>query len=214
MANPFIVRWLSQIFGKQGVAKKKRLIVGLGNPGPEYAATRHNIGFMVADNIAEKAKIEIDVHKWNAMSGWGSWRNHAFGIAKPMTYMNLSGDSLGLLLRKNKIDVQDLMVVVDDVHLPFGTIRIRAKGGSGGHNGIESIINEVGSSSFVRMRCGVGNDFHVGGQSDYVLSEFAESEQEQLAEFIDRASKAALTFIASGVNVAMNRFNKKEEKPN
>lgn len=196
------------------MAKKRRLLVGLGNPGPEYSHTRHNVGFLVIDEVARIARIELDTHKWNAMSGWGSYRSSSFGAAKPMTFMNLSGDAVGPMLRKNHIDVRDLLVIVDDVHLPFGTIRIRPKGGSGGHNGLESLIDELGGGHFARLRIGVGGEYQTGGQSDYVLSDFSAEEKEKLPEVIERAAKASLTFITNGVNVAMNRYNKREEESN
>ncbi len=199
--------WLRSLLGNPNVGKQSRLIIGLGNPGAEYVDTRHNIGFRIADEVARKARISIDLHKWNAWSGWGSYRSRRVGVAKPDTFMNLSGEAIAKIVRKNDIDLKDVLVILDDVHLPFGTVRIRPKGGSGGHNGLESIIDEIGHGSFARLRFGIGGDFERGDQSDYVLGNFSDDEEKELAALIDAAAKAALTFVASGVSVAMNRYN-------
>lgn len=185
----------------------KRLIVGLGNPGPEYASTRHNVGFMVADRVAERARINVRKGRDDALSGWGRWRGRELGVAKPQTWMNRSGLSVDAMVRRWKLDLSDLLIVVDDIHLPLGTIRVRPGGGTGGHNGLEDIIDWLDSNEFPRLRIGIGGEFDRGGQSDYVLSPFESSEEEVIAAAIDRSVDACLTFITDGVQVAMNRFN-------
>lgn len=185
----------------------KRLIVGLGNPGPEYASTRHNVGFMVADRVAERARVDARKGRDEALSGWGRWRGHDIGIAKPQTYMNRSGLSVEAMVRRWKLDLDDLLVVVDDVHIPLGTLRIRPGGGTGGHNGLQDISDWLDSDEFPRLRFGIGGEFEKGGQSDYVLSPFDPSEEEVVRAAVDRAADACLAFVTDGVQVAMNRFN-------
>ncbi len=185
----------------------KRLIVGLGNPGAEYAATRHNVGFMVADRVAERARIDVRKGKDEALSGWGRWRGHEAGVAKPQTWMNRSGLSVEAMVRRWKLDLADILVVVDDIHLPLGTIRIRPSGGTGGHNGLEDISDWLDSNEYPRLRVGIGGEFDPGGQSDYVLSPFEPSEEEVVRATVDRAADACLAFLVDGVNVAMNRYN-------
>ncbi len=185
----------------------KRLIVGLGNPGPEYAATRHNVGFMVADRVAERARIDVRKGRDEALSGWGRWRGHELGVAKPQTWMNRSGLSVEAMVRRWRLDLADLLVVVDDIHLPLGTLRIRPGGGAGGHNGLEDISDWLDTGDFPRLRIGIGGEFDRGGQSDYVLSAFEPSETETLRGVMDRAVDACLTYAVDGLQVAMNRFN-------
>ncbi len=187
----------------------KRLLVGLGNPGSEYAETRHNVGFMVIDALAKRARTEVTRQRDEMLFGWGKWRGREIGLAKPQTYMNRSGTALELFLRRYKVDPSELLVIVDDIHLPLGKLRIRPKGGSGGHNGIQDIIDWLDTDEFARLRIGVGSEFQEGRQSDHVLSPFEESEQELLADVMKRAENAALTFVVDGVNTAMNRFNTK-----
>ncbi len=140
------------------------------------------------------------------MFGWGKWRGRELGLAKPQTYMNRSGLALEALVRRYKLGPSEILVVVDDIHLPMGTLRIRPQGGSGGHNGLQDIIDWLDTTEFARMRVGVGKDFAEGRQSDYVLAPFDEGEQEILEGVIKRAVNASLTFVADGVQLAMRRF--------
>lgn len=189
------------------MARSIRLIVGLGNPGAEYEQTRHNIGFRVADAVASRARTEFDSHIANASVAEGRWRSRPFAVAKPLTFMNLSGRALKPLLRRFASKPSEALVIVDDINIPLGTVRIRPKGGDGGHNGLADIIEHLGTDAFPRMRIGVGKDFRTGDQSDYVLSPFDDEEFDVVEEMVDRATKAALTFVTDGVQTAMNRYN-------
>lgn len=184
-----------------------RLLVGLGNVGAEYDGTRHNIGFEIVDRIVAKARTSLDTHKDNAMSGSGRYQSRSFIVAKPLLYMNRSGGVVRKLLNRHNIPNESLLIIVDDLNIPFGTVRLRGKGGAGGHNGIQDIIDELGTDEFARLRIGVGNDFDRGNQVDHVLSTFSAEENEQLDDIIEHAAKAALTFVSKGLSTAMNRFN-------
>lgn len=187
---------------------KTFLIVGLGNPGSEYEGTRHNVGFDVVDAISAQTKIPVDDFGSNALSGFGSWRSRSIGLAKPTTFVNLSGSAVKSLLNKKRIPASQLLVVVDDLNLPVGKIRIRAKGGDGGHNGLTDIINRLGRSDFARLRVGIGSDFSRGRQADYVLSPFVGDEKTLIDEAIVKARDAALHFVRFGLSDAMNRHNR------
>ena len=185
----------------------KRLIVGLGNPGVEYERTRHNVGFMIADAVATRVRLDMRRERDQARSGWGRWRGHEIGVAKPQTFMNRSGLSVEALLRRYSLKPADMLVVVDDIHLPLGRLRLRPSGGSGGHNGLQDIIDWIDTDAFPRMRVGIGREFGEGEQADYVLSPFDDSETETVTELVDRGMQAALTFVTDNLQTAMNRFN-------
>lgn len=189
------------------MAASQRIIIGLGNPGPEYADTRHNIGYRVADAVAGRARFALDQHFASAEAGEGRWKSRPFIVAKPLTYMNRSGETARALLRRTKSTAAEMLVVVDDIHLPLGTIRIRRGGGTGGHNGLEDIADRLGTTDFPRLRIGVGSDFNRGGQSDYVLSPFEPDEQELVDQVVKRSAEAALCFVAEGLQTTMNRHN-------
>lgn len=189
------------------MASPKRLIIGLGNPGAEYEPSRHNVGFRVVDSLAEKTGTQMKV-KGQSILGWGRWRGRPVGLAKPTTYMNRSGLAVEELVRKNRIVPADLLVVVDDINLPTGKVRLRERGGTGGHNGIEDIIDWLGSDAFPRLRIGIGNDFSRGQQADYVLSPFADEEIAVISEAIVQARDGALTWLTDGIVTAMNRFSR------
>ncbi|MCH8276760.1 MAG: aminoacyl-tRNA hydrolase [Bacteroidetes bacterium] len=189
------------------MASPKRLIIGLGNPGDEYDQTRHNVGFMVVDALAEKTGTVLKT-KGQAILGAGRWRSRPLVLAKPTTYMNRSGLAVQALMQNLKMEPVDLLVVVDDIHLPTGKIRLRDKGGTGGHNGLEDIIDWLGTDCFPRVRVGIGNEFTRGNQSDYVLSPFSEDEQTAIDTAIEHARDAALTFVTDGMITAMNRFSR------
>lgn len=186
----------------------KYLVVGLGNIGAEYAETRHNIGFKVLDALAEASDISF-------MSGrYGStaelrWRGRSVTLLKPSTYMNLSGKAVRYWLDTLKIDRSNLLVVVDDIALPFGELRIRPKGSAGGHNGLKNIAELLGTEDYARMRFGVGGDFACGHQVDYVLGEWTAEEREKLPERLKVFGEAILSFVSVGTERTMNAFNKK-----
>lgn len=188
------------------MASSLRLIVGLGNPGSEYAGHRHNVGFMVADAIASRSRIEMRI-KGQSYVGWGRWRGHSLGVARPKTFMNRSGEAVAELVRRHPLSPADILVIVDDINLELGRIRIRERGGAGGHNGIQDIIDSLDSDAFSRIRIGVGKEFARGRQADYVLSDFDDEEMASIEPAIERARDAALTFVSDGLTTAMNRFN-------
>ncbi len=196
------------------MAKAKRLIVGLGNPGPEYDGTRHNIGFDVARAIAARTRIDIELLPGNSLGGWGSWRARAFGVAMPQTYMNLSGESVKALVRAHNLEPADVLVIVDDLALDPGILRLRPGGSDGGHNGLKSLNALLKTEQYPRLRVGIGKDFPRGRQADYVLDPFTPEQQALVDQAIPVAVKQALTWIVDGAQTAMNRFNKwRPEEP-
>lgn len=191
------------------MASGKRLIVGLGNPGPEYERTRHNVGFWVADAVAEKARAAFAHEKGNALVAWGRVRGRSVGIAKPQTFMNRSGAAVRNLVGRYGLDLDQVLVVYDDLNLPLGALRLRPGGSAGGHNGVQDIVDELGSDAFPRLRFGIGSDFPRGGQVDYVLSPFEDAAQPLVEEAVSLARDAAITFVCDGLTTAMNRYNRK-----
>lgn len=189
------------------MAKSKRLIIGLGNPGSEYEGTRHNIGYAVIDALADKIRITFEHAKGDVLLGWGRIRTLPVGLAKPLTFMNRSGSAVRTLLAHHDLEPRDMLVVVDDVNLPVGKLRIREGGSTGGHNGLQDITDRLGHGNFPRLRFGIGSDFSRGRQAEYVLSPFTESERPIVEEALLRACDAAVTFVTDGVVTAMNRFN-------
>lgn len=190
------------------------MVVGLGNPGREYRETRHNIGFMVVDTFASRHGIPMSKVQNKAILGIGRFADRKIILVKPQTYMNLSGQAVSALVRFYKIPINNMIVVNDDVDLPFGTIRMRPGGGSAGQKGINSVIEHLGSQDFPRLRMGVGRP---PGQMDpaaYVLQPFHKNEKEILSEFLDRAAEALDCFIELGLDTAMNRFNTNNKESN
>jgi len=189
-----------------------KLIVGLGNPGAQYKGTRHNIGFAVLDEIARRASVGFESAPAEALIA--KWRrpDDAALLAKPLTFMNLSGPAVVGLLQFYKIELPEMFVIVDDVNLELGRLRARAAGSAGGHNGLKSIIEALGSDAFARMRIGVGGGEPRRDLSGHVLGRFAPDEEPIIAEAVSRSVEAAELFIAEGINPVMNRFNRKEEK--
>jgi peptidyl-tRNA hydrolase, PTH1 family len=164
---------------------------------------------MVIDALAARARTEVSRKRDEMLFGWGKWRGQELGLAMPQTFMNRSGTALERFLRSYKLDPSEILVIVDDIHLPLGKIRLRPKGGAGGHNGIQDIIDWLDTNDFARLRIGVGKEFTEGSQSDFVLSPFDEEEQVVLADVIKQSMNAALTFVSDDINLAMNRFNTK-----
>lgn len=181
------------------------IIAGLGNPGREYENTRHNAGFAVLDNLAHKNNISINKLRFKALCGEGLIGSERVLLLKPQTYMNLSGESLLDAVRFYKVDVDNVIVVVDDVDLPLGRIRIRPSGSDGGHNGMKSIISLLGSGAFPRLRVGIGHPEY--DMVDYVLGKFAGDERKVMDEMIDVSSDAAAYIVENGIISAMNRYN-------
>ena len=186
----------------------KYLIVGLGNIGPEYAETRHNIGFMVLDYLAGKyeGKFEIGRHAFTTEI---KTKGRTFVLVKPTTYMNLSGKAVSHHLNANKLPVEQMLVITDDIAIPFGKIRMRVKGSAGGHNGLKHIEQTLGHNNYPRLRFGVGDEFHKGKQVDYVLSNFSNEEEAELQTLIEKAADAIIAFGTIGLERAMNQYNTK-----
>jgi PTH1 family peptidyl-tRNA hydrolase len=185
------------------------LIVGLGNPGRNYQGTRHNVGFEVLDLLAVRHRLEWESAPAEALIA--KWRAAATLAAKPLTYMNLSGSATGALLRFYKIDVVDLLVIVDDTNLELGRLRARPSGSAGGHNGLKSIIAALGTEDFARLRVGVGRGDARRDLADHVLAKFDPQERTDVAEAVGRAADAAELFVIEGIGPVMNRFNRKED---
>lgn len=187
-----------------------KLIVGLGNPGIEYQFTPHNIGFLAIDRIAEQCGVMVDNRHCKALTARARIGKEEVLLAKPETYMNLSGLSVQELVRKYEVDpADDLLVVYDELDLPLGTIRIRQRGSSAGHNGMQSIINSVGTQEISRIRLGIAPDHPVKDGARYVLAQFKKSQLVILDELLDTAAQAATMIVNEGIAPAMNRFNRK-----
>lgn len=182
-----------------------KLIIGLGNPGREYQGTRHNIGFATADILAQRQGIQIKSRRNQALVGEGEIAGEKIILAKPLTFMNLSGQAVSGLVRRCKLDIADIIVVCDDANLPLGRLRIRAGGSAGGHNGLKSIIHHLGTDDFARIRIGIGSPR--GDMVDHVLSRFRRSEREDVHQALNKAADAVETYLSFGIKEAMNRFN-------
>lgn len=183
------------------------LIVGLGNPGRRYAQTRHNIGFMVVDALAEREKEAFRTGRGDYLLCRLKVAGREVLLQKPLTFMNLSGDAVRHALHFFKLTAAELLIIADDVHLPFGRLRLRPQGSDGGHNGMASVIAAIGTEDIARLRIGIGSDFMKGAQADFVLSPFDADERKELNGIINRAADAVLIFIEQGIETAMNRFN-------
>ncbi|MBW7469211.1 aminoacyl-tRNA hydrolase [Pontibacter aydingkolensis] len=186
----------------------KYLIVGLGNIGPEYAETRHNIGFMVLDYLAKKHDAQFDTGRHSFVTEIKT-KGRTFVLVKPTTYMNLSGKAVQHWLSNLKLPVEQMMVITDDIAIPFGKIRIRTKGSAGGHNGLKHIEQTLGHNNYPRLRFGVGDSFHKGKQVDYVLSKFSDDESIELQTLIEKAADSVIAFGTIGLERTMNQYNTK-----
>ena len=182
------------------------LAIGLGNPGAEYEDTRHNVGHRIIDALAERLGGSFE-HQPNALVGWGEHDGRAVGLAIPLTYMNRSGDPVAALRKHYDLALDQLLIVVDDLHLPVGTIRLRPSGSSGGHNGLAHVAQRLGTTEFPRLRVGIGNEFPDGRQTDYVLSPFSHEQTPAIRDAIETAGNAILTVAHEDLETAMNRFN-------
>lgn len=187
--------------------KENTLIVGLGNPVLAYRHNRHNVGFMVADALADKLGIPLKRVKFKAQIGNGKLGDIPIIIAKPLTFMNNSGEAVAPLVRYFKVPLERLLVIHDDMDLPLGTLRMRPSGGSAGHNGMLSIFDKLGTNAIPRLRVGIGRPPGRMDPADYVLQDFPRSEEELLSMVIAQACEAALAFITTGLEKAMNTYN-------
>lgn len=184
----------------------KYLVVGLGNIGPDYAHTRHNIGFDILDALAGASNISFNDKRYGFI-GEMKYRARSYWLLKPSTYVNLSGNAVRYWLKKLKLPVEALLVVVDDIALPFGTLRLRSKGGDAGHNGLAHINTILGTSAYARLRFGIGNEFYSGQQVDYVLGDWTEEQQKLLPERIEMAGEIIKSFGVIGLERTMNMYN-------
>jgi len=187
-----------------------KIIAGLGNPGDPYRLTRHNMGFLVVDALADDCGIAIQKKKFEALLGDGRIGEHRVLFVKPQTFMNLSGQSIRQVLDFYQIKADDLLVVHDDLDLPFGTVRIKVGGGDGGHKGIRSLIDHLGDAAFIRVRLGIGKPAFRDDTERYVLQPVPKADLEQLAEVVRTACEAVREILAAGARPAMNRFNIRE----
>lgn len=185
-----------------------KLIVGLGNPGKEYEKTRHNTGFMVMDKLADEFNVQISTSKFKGEYVKFKYKSEDVILLKPMTFMNLSGESVSALMNFFKIKVEDLLVIYDDLDMPVGKLRLRESGSAGGHNGIKSIISHVKTQNFKRIRVGIDRNPLIP-TADYVLGKFMNNEQGDIQKGIDNACQAVMTYLDKDFNKAMNKFNKK-----
>lgn len=184
----------------------KYLIVGLGNIGPEYEITRHNVGFLTLDRLAELQKTAFTTEKL-AMIADFKYKGRQIYMIKPTTYMNLSGKAVNYWMQELKIQKENILVIVDDLALPFGNLRLRAKGSAAGHNGLKNIEQLTGGSDYARLKFGIGDNFHKGHQVDYVLSPFKKEEFNELPEKMDKAVDMILGFCTIGISRTMNQYN-------
>lgn len=207
------MKWLSNLFKQNKPAEntdpmKKYLIAGLGNIGTEYVNTRHNIGFKVVDRLAQQEGTQFETLKLGSVAEV-KVKGRTLILLKPNTYMNLSGKAVKYWLDKENIPKENLLVVTDDLNLPFGSIRIKAKGSDGGHNGLKNIQQVLNTVEYARFRFGISDEFKKGQQVDYVLGEWSEEEKAKLSERLDTAAEAIKSFALAGLNNTMNTFNGK-----
>lgn len=184
----------------------KYLIAGLGNIGSEYELTRHNIGFLVLDRLAERQGCKFEHLKLGNKSEF-KYKGRTIHLIKPTTYMNLSGKSVNYWMQELKISKENILVLTDDIALPHGKLRLRAKGSNAGHNGLKSIDESTGGNNYARLKFGIGNDFHKGKQADYVLGNFSKNQLDTLINPIDKACDMILSFCSIGAQRTMNTFN-------
>ena len=193
------------LFSRPKDARKPRLIVGLGNPGKEYDGTRHNVGWDAVDLLGKRHHIHVKARRNKASVGEGEIVGEKVILARPLTFMNLSGQAVGGLARRYRLDISDIIVICDDANLPLGRIRVRASGSAGGHKGLTSIIHALGAQDFPRVRVGVGSPS--GDMVDHVLSRFKRGERAAAKEAISRAADAVEAILSEGIESAMNEFN-------
>ena len=209
-----MIQWLTNFFSKTKTEEsnndnmKKFLIIGLGNIGAEYTNTRHNIGFKIVDFLAREESLDFQTVKLGSLAEY-KLKGKTILLLKPNTYMNLSGKAVQYWMEKEKIAIENVLIITDDLNLSFGTIRIKPKGTDGGHNGLKSIQQTLNSSEYPRFRFGISDEFKKGKQVDYVLGEWDEIEKEKLTERLQTAAEAVKCFTLSGLENAMTSFNGK-----
>lgn len=212
-----MLTFLKQWWGKKKTHQQnhppevKYLIAGLGNIGPEYENTRHNIGFMVLDELARLKEISFEPARYGDIARF-RFKGRIFILLKPSTYMNLSGKAIHYWLTKEKIELNNLLVITDDVALPLASLRVKTKGSDGGHNGLSNIISVLGTNEFPRLRFGIGNDFPKGAQVHYVLGKWQPEEMELILPKLKTCADLVTSFGTAGVERTMNHFNTKPEK--
>ncbi len=206
----FLDRISSFLFGKgeSETDMKKFLIAGLGNIGEKYQDTRHNIGFTILDALAKERDVAFETKKLGDITRFNH-KGRTFILLKPNTYMNLSGKAVSYWMKIEKIPLENLLVVTDDLNLPYGTIRIKGKGSSGGHNGLTNINEVLQTQNYARFRFGIGNDYPKGRQIEHVLGTWDEEESEKLPERLEKSGKAIISFAMAGLNNTMSTFNGK-----
>lgn len=187
---------------------KKYLIVGLGNIGEQYKNTRHNIGFKILDFLADKENVIFESQKQGDLTTF-KFKGRQFILLKPSTYMNLSGKSVLYWLTKEKVPIENVLIIADDINLPFGTLRLKTKGSDGGHNGLKDIQDKLQTTSYNRLRFGISDEFSKGKQVDYVLGNWTEEENQKLPERLETSTKLIKSFGTAGVSLTMNTFNGK-----
>ncbi|WP_417362996.1 aminoacyl-tRNA hydrolase [Galbibacter sp.] len=202
----FLKNLLTKSDSKNNSIMKKYLIVGLGNIGSEYENTRHNIGFKVLDHLAKKEELSFEPNKLGAVTNY-KFKGRTFVLLKPSTYMNLSGKAVRYWITKEKIPLENILIITDDINLSFGTIRLKTKGSDGGHNGLKDIQLQLGTQQYARFRFGIGAEFSKGKQIDYVLGEWSSEEESKLTERLERARELIKSFGTAGVQITMNTFN-------
>lgn len=185
---------------------KKYLVVGLGNIGQEYTGTRHNVGFQILDALAQKQEFSFEPGRLGDI-GLFRIKGRSVLCLKPSTYMNRSGKAVRYWLEKEKVPLENLLVITDDINLPFGSLRLKTKGSDGGHNGLRDIQLQLGTQQYARFRFGVGSEFGKGGQVNYVLSPWLEEESKILDERFERATALVTSFVLAGAKLTMNQFN-------
>jgi len=188
---------------------KKYLIIGLGNPGEKYINTRHNIGFKAIDYIANKENVNFETQKLGDISSF-RFKGRKFTLLKPNTFMNLSGKAVKYWMQKEKIPLENILVISDDLNLPFGTLRLKPKGSDGGHNGLKDINAQLNTNQYARIRFGVGNKFSKGKQVDYVLGQWNEKELKEIPNRLERIYNAVKSFGTAGIGNTMNSINTKK----
>jgi PTH1 family peptidyl-tRNA hydrolase len=209
-----LLKTLKQLFSTDNSSKynidpmKKFLIVGLGNIGPKYDETRHNIGFKILDELAKKEDVKFEIDKLGSIASF-RFKGRSFILLKPSTFMNLSGKAVKYWLNKEKITIDNLLVIADDLNLDFGTIRLKGKGSDGGHNGLKDIQTQLNTTKYPRLRFGVGSQFSRGRQVDYVLGTWSKDEQLDLTERTETCGELIKSFGTAGLNNTMNAFNGK-----
>ena len=209
-------KFFSNLFKKEKTSEKdedsnimkKYLIVGLGNIGEQYQNTRHNVGFQILDFLAKKESLSFETRKLGAVATY-KFKGRQFILLKPSTYMNLSGKSIVYWLTKEKIPLEHLLIITDDINLPFGTIRLKTKGSDGGHNGLKDVQDKLQTINYNRFRFGISNEFSKGRQVDYVLGEWTEEENKLLPERLEKSVELIKSFGMMGITNTMNTFNGK-----